>query len=72
MQGYLAKDRLFNLKYGKTSTGTVAEIFSDDELERDIGTRLFKFRGNMKDELNHIMKMVLRLFYHLYQVSIDI
>ena len=24
-----------------------------DRLDRDIGTRLFKFRGNMKDELNH-------------------
>ena len=55
MQGYLAaKDRLFQFEiWRRQASGTVAEIFGDDELERDIGTRLFKFRGNMKDELNH-------------------
>ena len=55
MQGYLAaKDRLFQFEiWRRQATGTVAEIFGDDELERDIGTRLFKFRGNMVDELNH-------------------
>ena len=55
MQGYLAaKDRLFQFEiWRRQATGTVAEIFGKDELERDIGTRLFKFRGNMEDELNH-------------------
>ena len=55
MQGYLAaKDRLFQFEiWRRQATGTVAEIFGEDELERDIGTRLFKFRGNMVDELNH-------------------
>ena len=55
MQGYLAaKDRLFQFEiWRRQATGTVAEIFGDDELDRDIGTRLFKFRGNMVDELNH-------------------
>ena len=55
MQGYLsARDRLFQFEiWRRQATGTVAEIFGDDELERDIGTRLFKFRGNMVDELNH-------------------
>ena len=55
MQGYLAaKDRLFQFEiWRRQATGTVAEILGDNELERDIGTRLFKFRGNMVDELNH-------------------
>ena len=55
MQGYLAaKDRLFQFEiWRRQATGTVSEIFGEDELERDIGTRLFKFRGNIKDELNH-------------------
>lgn len=57
MQGYLAAvDRLFQFEiWRRQATGTVSEIFGEDELERDIGTRLFKFRGNIKDELN---------FYH--------
>ena len=55
MQGYLAaKDRLFQFEiWRRQATGTVSEIFGEEELDRDIGTRLFKFRGNMKDELNH-------------------
>ena len=55
MQGYLAaKDRLFQFEiWRRQATGTVSEIFGEDELDRDLGTRLFKFRGNMKDELNH-------------------
>ena len=55
MQGYLAaKDRLFQFEiWRRQATGTVAEIFGESELKRDIGTRLFKFRGNIKDELNH-------------------
>ena len=55
MQGYLAaKDRLFQFEiWRRQATGTVSEIFGEDELERDIGTRLFKFRGDIKDELNY-------------------
>jgi penicillin amidase len=55
MQGYLAaKDRLFQFEiWRRQATGSVSEIFGEEELDRDIGTRLFKFRGNMEDELNH-------------------
>ena len=55
MQGYLAaKDRLFQFEiWRRQATGTVSEIFGESELERDIGTRLFMFRGDIKEELNH-------------------
>ena len=55
MQGYLAaKDRLFQFEiWRRQATGTVSEILGEDELDRDIGTRLFKFRGNMEEELSH-------------------
>ena len=55
MQGYLAaKDRLFQFEiWRRQATGTVSEIFGEGELERDIGTRLFMFRGDLKEELNH-------------------
>src|SRR6056300_636586 len=55
MQGYLAaKDRLFQFEiWRRQATGTVSEIFGEEELDRDIGTRLFKFRGNIKEDLNH-------------------
>ncbi len=55
MQGYLAaKDRLFQFEvWRRQATGTVSEILGADELERDIGTRLFKFRGDIEDESNH-------------------
>jgi penicillin amidase len=54
-QGYLsAKDRLFQFEiWRRQATGTVAEILGEKELKRDIGTRLFKFRGNMNVEMNH-------------------
>ena len=54
-QGYCAaKDRLFQFEvWRRQATGTVAEILGPDELKRDIGGRLFKFRGNLKNELNH-------------------
>ena len=54
-QGYAAaKDRLFQFEiWRRQATGTVAEIFGEKELKRDIGTRLFKFRGNMITEMNH-------------------
>lgn len=54
-QGYAAaKDRLFQFEiWRRQATGTVAEILGERELKRDIGTRLFKYRGNMDKELNY-------------------
>lgn len=54
-QGYCAaKDRLFQFEiWRRQATGTVAEILGAAELKRDIGTRLFLFRGDMKKELQH-------------------
>jgi len=51
---YAAKDRLFQFEiWRRQATGTVAEILGERELKRDIGTRLFKFRGDMKTEMQH-------------------
>ncbi|KAK6033620.1 penicillin amidase [Ostertagia ostertagi] len=54
-QGYCAaKDRLFQLEiWRRQATGTMAAILGGRELQRDIGARLFRFRGNMDKELNH-------------------
>lgn len=54
-QGYAAaKDRLFQFEiWRRQATGTVAEILGERELKRDIGTRLFKFRGDMTEEMSH-------------------
>jgi penicillin amidase len=54
-QGYCAaKDRLFQFEiWRRQATGTVAEILGERELKRDIGTRLFKYRGDIKKELKH-------------------
>ncbi|MFN2564069.1 MAG: penicillin acylase family protein [Gemmatimonadaceae bacterium] len=54
-QGYAAaRDRLFQLEvWRRQATGTVAELLGPRELERDIGTRLFKFRGDLRRELAH-------------------
>lgn len=54
-QGFhAAKDRLFQLEvWRRQANGTVAELLGPRELKRDIGTRLFKFRGDIKTELNH-------------------
>jgi len=54
-QGYAAaKDRLFQFEiWRRQATGTVAEILGERELKRDMGTRLFKFRGDLSTELNH-------------------
>ena len=48
-QGYAAaKDRLFQFEiWRRQATGTVAEILGERELKRDIGTRLFKYRGDL-------------------------
>jgi penicillin amidase len=52
-QGYnAAHDRLFQLElWRRQATGTVAEILGPRELQRDIGTRLFEYRGDMHREL---------------------
>ena len=54
-QGYsAASDRLFQLEmWRRQATGTVAEILGTNDIKRDIGSRLFKFRGNIEQELNH-------------------
>ena len=54
-QGYSAvRDRLFQFElWRRQATGTVSEILGPRELQRDIGTRLFKFRGDLDQELSH-------------------
>jgi penicillin amidase len=53
-QGYAAaRDRLFQFElWRRQATGTVAEVFGPKELKRDIGSRLHKFRGDLRAELN--------------------
>ena len=52
-QGFnTARDRLFQLElWRRQATGTVSEILGPRELKRDIGNRLFMYRGDMKQEL---------------------
>lgn len=54
-QGYnAARDRLFQFEVWRAqTTGTTAEIVGEKAIERDLGTRLFKFRGDMTQEMNH-------------------
>jgi len=54
-QGYCAaRDRLFQFElWRRQATGTTAEIFGGKELNRDIGARLFRFRGDPDSEFNH-------------------
>ena len=53
-QGYnAARDRLFQLEmWRRQATGTMAGILGKKELKRDIGNRLFMFRGDPLQELN--------------------
>src|SRR5580658_9872317 len=53
-QGYnVARDRLFQLEmWRRQATGTVAEILGKKELKRDVGNRLFMFRGDLNQEIN--------------------
>ena len=53
-QGYnVASDRLFQLEiWRRQATGTVAELLGPKELPRDIGNRLFRYRGDLTKELN--------------------
>src|ERR1700753_1081465 len=52
-QGYnVARDRLFQLEmWRRQATGTVAEILGPQEVERDLGNRLFLFRGDLEQEI---------------------
>jgi penicillin amidase len=54
-QGYAAaRDRLFQLEiWRRQATGTLSEILGSREIKRDIGARLFQFRGDLTKELNH-------------------
>jgi penicillin amidase len=54
-QGYAAAgDRLFQFElWRRQATGTVAEILGPRELHRDVGARLFRFRGNLDEEFAH-------------------
>ena len=54
-QGYAAaQDRLFQFEiWRRQATGTVAEILGPRELKRDIGSRLFKYRGDLTEEFSH-------------------
>src|ERR1700689_3404454 len=53
-QGYnVARDRLFQLEmWRRQATGTVAGILGQKEVKRDIGNRLFMYRGDLTQELN--------------------
>ncbi|HLO82170.1 MAG TPA: penicillin acylase family protein [Chitinophagaceae bacterium] len=54
-QGYqAAKDRLFQLEiFRRRANGTMAEVLGAKELNRDIGARLFKYRGDLNEEFAH-------------------
>lgn len=54
-QGYCAaKDRLFQFEiWRRQATGTAAEVFGPREITRDVGARLFRYRGDMNKELQH-------------------
>lgn len=52
-QGYTAaRDRAFQFEmWRRQATGTVAELLGPREVERDIGARLFRYRGSLDDDL---------------------
>lgn len=52
-QGYTAaRDRGFQLElWRRQATGTVAELLGERELKRDVGARLFKYRGSLAADL---------------------
>ncbi len=54
-QGYnAARDRLFQLEiWRRRVTGTMAEIQGPKALDRDIGARLLRFRGDMDQEFQY-------------------
>lgn len=54
-QGYnAARDRLFQLELWRMqAAGSAAAVFGRRELQRDIGARLHRYRGDLDKELNH-------------------
>ena len=75
-QGYsAARDRLFQFEIWRAqATGTVAEILGSRALDRDHGTRLFKFRGPMHEEMNHYHPRgvdIITSFVHRVNAYID-
>lgn len=54
-QGYsAARDRLFQFELWRAqATGTTAELLGARAIDRDHGTRLFRFRGDLAQEMNH-------------------
>ena len=51
---YAARDRLFQFEvWRRQATGTMAELTGNRDFNRDLGTRLFKFRGDIKKEMKH-------------------
>jgi len=57
-QGYCAaRDRLFQFEIWRLqASGTLSTVLGPSALQRDIGARLFKYRGDMKKELSHYHK----------------
>ena len=75
-QGYsAARDRLFQFEIWRAqATGTVAEILGSRAVDRDHGTRLFKFRGPMHEEMNHYHSRgvdIINSFVHGVNAYID-
>ncbi|MEX0703257.1 MAG: penicillin acylase family protein, partial [Planctomycetales bacterium] len=54
-QGFhAARERTFQFElWRRQATGTVAEILGRRELQRDVGARLLRFRGDLRQELSH-------------------
>jgi len=54
-QGFnAARDRLFQMEmWRRQVTGTVSELLGPRTLDKDIGARLLRFRGDLDQELNH-------------------
>jgi penicillin G amidase len=49
-----ARDRLFQLElWRRQATGTLAEVLGPAAVRKDIASRAFRFRGNMRRELAH-------------------
>lgn len=54
-QGFqAASDRLFQFEiWRRQARGLISEILGEREIKKDIGSRLFKFRGDLISEYNH-------------------
>ena len=63
-QGYnAARDRLFQLElWLRKVTGTLSELLGPRTLEKDIGARLLRYRGDLAKELNHYHERGIEVF----------